>query len=228
MHQQQLCPQRRFRWDGLTDICTQCLGAAPKAALSLSPFSAFFPAQRKAPWSLTFKPSFIHVLFTSTAHTELEWMPPPSLSFYFSPLPHCFLQTILWIINLNFAGDFHNTHRHRFMVSEWPIFRCMLLVSHCILCKTFYVDINIYRKYILLLLRFLVGSYKKNPPIWTSVHIHNTYTAAEQLSEYSQPWHLQKTLGEQRATLGTSPHVEQRQWTWLPYPLTTTRLFSCL
>lgn len=61
------------------------------------------------------------------------------------------------------------------MVSEWPIFRCMLLVSHCILCKTFYVDINIYRKYILLLLRFLVGSYKKTLP-YEHLYISITHT----------------------------------------------------
>lgn len=107
MHQQQLCPQRRFTWDRLTDICTQCLGVAPKAAL----FPFFFclsPAQRKAPWSLTFKPSFIHVLFKSTAHAEFEWMPPlslsPSFSFFFF-LPcltvSCNLSYELWISKIS-------------------------------------------------------------------------------------------------------------------------------
>lgn len=61
MHQQQLCPQRRFTWDRLTDICTQCLGVAPKAALF--PFF-FLPVTRSAQSTVEFNfQTFIHSCF---------------------------------------------------------------------------------------------------------------------------------------------------------------------
>lgn len=139
MHQQQLCPQRRFKWDRLTDICTQCSGAAPKAALTL----LFLPFSRSAQSTVEFNfQTFIHSCFIHIYCSYWIGIDASSFSLLFSPLPHCFLQPILWIMNLNFAGEFHNTHRHGFMVSDWPIFRCMLLISHYILCKRFCVELT--------------------------------------------------------------------------------------
>lgn len=58
----------------------------------------------------------------------------------------------------------------------------------------------------------------------TSPDIHSIHRAAEQVSEHSQPWHPQNTQAEQRLTLGTPPHVEQRQLTRLPLLLSAARL----
>ena len=53
------------------------------------------PAERKVLWSLTFKPSFSHVLFKWSAHTEFEWMPPLAVSFppFFSSTASLFPET---------------------------------------------------------------------------------------------------------------------------------------
>lgn len=94
---------------------------------------------------------------------------------------------------------------------------CML-ISLCIFLHTIQ-HINLF------FLKCLVGLYGlKLRSRSTSVHINNIHSAAEQVSEYSKLWHLQTTLSEQGAALGTPPHVEQRQLTLLPHPLTTTRL----
>lgn len=110
MHQQHLCPQRRFIWDSLTDIYTQCLVAAPKAPVSLSLSLCFSPAQCKAEWSLTFQTSFVHSYFIRIFCSRWIWGGALSvlLSFFIflSLLYLCFPQHLKWIMDLGLAGDF--------------------------------------------------------------------------------------------------------------------------
>lgn len=79
-----------------------------------------------APWSLT----FIHVLFTSSAHAEFHWMPPPSPSFLISPPP------------LTVCCELSSDNRSQLRGLMVSIFKCMLFISRCSSEKTLCEQMN--------------------------------------------------------------------------------------